>query len=95
MSHKNTTKPDGQLVGNVTPQSEAPVSYLAQEYELWQALFQAQPALTQRFFEVQAEALADALIQPLSHTRFAFPERVVVTVSVHGKAEVTSSIPPE
>ena len=95
MSHKNTTKPDGQLVGNVTPQSEAPVSYLAQEYELWQALFQAQPALTQRFFEVQAQALADALIQPSSHARFAFPERVVTTVPVDDKAGVTASIPLE
>jgi len=95
MNHGNTTKPDGQIAGNVTPQSETPVSYLAQEYQRWQALFQAQPALTQRFFEVQAQALSDALILPSSHARFAFPERVVVTVSVHGKAEVTASIPPE
>ena len=95
MNHENTNQPDGQIAGNITTQNETPVSYLAHEYERWQALFQAQPALTQRFFEVQAQALAEALIQPSSHARFAFPERVVVTVSVHGKAEVTASIPPE
>jgi hypothetical protein len=53
--------------------------YLVQEYEHWQALFAAQPALVQRFLEVQARSLAGALLQPVSQARFSLPDRVVTS----------------
>src|SRR6185436_14557047 len=89
---------------NKTPQTQTagspPVSTLAdaapfglrQEYETWQALFEAQPALLQRFLETQAQLLAGALAQPdhPPHIRFAFPDQVVVQ-----PGEKAQPVPPE
>ncbi len=55
----------------------SPVSHLRQEFEGQQALFDAQPALVQRFLEAQARQLADALTQHASQVRFSLPDRVV------------------
>jgi hypothetical protein len=95
MNHENTTKSDGRITDNVTSRSESPRSYLAHEHDHWLALFQAQPALTQRFIELQAQALAEGLLQLSSHARFAFPDHVVVTVTASGKAEGSAAIPPD
>jgi hypothetical protein len=54
-----------------------PVSHLRQEYQTQQALFDAQPALVQRFLEAQARQLADAITQHASQVRFSLPDRVV------------------
>ncbi len=51
---------------------------MAQEYNRWQILFNAQPILVNRFLETQARTLADDLIARSSQVRFSLPERVVV-----------------
>ncbi|OGO33490.1 MAG: hypothetical protein A2W35_18275 [Chloroflexi bacterium RBG_16_57_11] len=93
MPHETKTKQNTLPAGDPTQRGQSPASLLVQEYQRWQALFQAQPALTQRFYEVQAQALADALIQPMSSARFAFPERVVLSVSSEGKVGSIATIP--
>lgn len=52
---------------------------LAQEYAGWQSLFEAQPALVQRFLETQARSLAEALLLPASQARFRLPDRIVIS----------------
>ncbi len=54
------------------------VSQLRQEYLSYQELLQAQPPLVQRFLEIQATSLAEAIIQGLPQVRFTLPDRVVV-----------------
>ncbi len=55
-------------------------SHLRREYEAQRALFDAQPTLTQRFLEAQAQVLAQALTQhpPSAQVHFTFPDQVVV-----------------
>ena len=53
-------------------------SQLKQKYEDQKALFQAQPAIVQRFLESQALQLADSLVQRLPQARFSLPDKVVV-----------------
>jgi len=55
-----------------------PVNHLRQEYEAQQALFDAQPALVQRFLEAQARQIADAVVQHATQVRFSLPDRVVL-----------------
>jgi hypothetical protein len=81
--------------GEPTLKVESPVSYLAQEYDRWQALFAIQPPLTQRFFETQAQVLVDALLQSLLQARFALPEGVVIRAEGPGKVEAKALIPPD
>jgi hypothetical protein len=73
----NTIFPKTLASPQVQPIS--PASYLAHEYERWQSLFEAQPALVQRFLEVQARSLGDALLQPASQVRFSLPDQVVAS----------------
>jgi len=54
---------------------------LSEEYEAQQHLFEAQPALTQRFLEAQGKQLADAIVHNQSYVRFNLPDRVVVDPS--------------
>jgi hypothetical protein len=82
-------------MGDPDNQTKSPVSYLAQEYARWRVLFQAQPALIRHFIETQARSLADALIQPLSQTRFALPDRVVIDSQAEGEGEIVAPLPPE
>jgi hypothetical protein len=58
-------------------QTSGPVGHLRQEHDNQQALFDAQPALTQRFLEAQARQLADAITQHAGQVRFSLPDRVV------------------
>jgi hypothetical protein len=55
----------------------SPVSYLRNEYERQQVLFNAQPTMVQRFIEMQAQRLAEALINDAHQVRFTLPDRVV------------------
>ncbi len=59
-------------------QSES--NHLREERNHWQALLSAQPPLTQRFLEMQARSLADAIIEyeHQSTARFTLPDRVVI-----------------
>jgi hypothetical protein len=63
-------------------------SYLRQEYEANRALFEAQPLLTQRFFDAQAQGLAEALTQHLAQARFALPDQVATEAG-------PASLPPD
>jgi hypothetical protein len=47
------------------------------EYAQQQALFQSQSAITQRFLEAEAQALADAIVSQASQVRFRLPSEVV------------------
>lgn len=60
----------------LTDPTEIARSQLRQEYEHYQKLFAAQPALVQRFFETQAANTADAIIQDLPQARFTLPDRI-------------------
>lgn len=50
---------------------------LEEELESNISLFQKQPTITQRFFEAQANQIADALIEHKSALRFSLPDKVV------------------
>ena len=58
--------------------AETTTSQLRHEYQTYQNLFQAQPALVQQFLGVQAASLAESFVKGLSHVRFALPDRVVL-----------------
>ncbi len=62
------------------------------EYEQQEALFKAQPAITQRFLEAQARRLGEALVQRLTHVRFSLPDRVVCEVG--GGEGSMGAVPP-
>ncbi len=55
-----------------------PDQYLLDAYRQTRAMFEAQPAIVQRFFEAQAGQLASGLIEGNTHLRFALPNRIVV-----------------
>jgi hypothetical protein len=57
--------------------SGSPLSQLRQDYEIHQALLNAQATLVQRFLQLQAQQIADALIEHLSQLHFTLPDRVV------------------
>jgi hypothetical protein len=69
---------------------------LRQEYEAWQALFDAQPAIVARFLEAQARQLAGTLTQREhpAQFRFTLPDRVVLEVPTRGAGQL-AEIPPE
>jgi len=52
-------------------------SQIRKEYEAHQALFNAQPAIGQRFLETQARALAEVILERHAQARFTFPDRVI------------------
>jgi hypothetical protein len=62
-----------------------PVSYLRDEYERHQALFQAQPTLVQRFIEAQGQRLAEAITGDALQVRFSLPDRVVDRIPQTGE----------
>jgi hypothetical protein len=53
---------------------------LAEEYKRQQALFSAQPAIIQRFLEVQGKQIAEAIVDGTSQVRFSLPDRIVCTL---------------
>ncbi len=61
-----------------TQSAGSPLSYLAQECRRWQALFDMQPVMVQRFLEAQARQLGLALQQTAAQARFSLPDQVVV-----------------
>ncbi len=71
--------------------SGGPLSQLRQDYETNQALLSAQPKLVQRFLQLQAQQVADALIQHLPQVRFTLPDQVVDPT----QAGQTLTVPPD
>lgn len=67
---------------------------LLKEYADTQTLFEAQPAMVQRFLESQARLLAEAILRNQLEARFNLPDRVVVEIPSHGKATPTA-VPAE
>jgi hypothetical protein len=53
---------------------------LTDDYKRQQALFSAQPAILQRFLEVQGKQLAEAIVDGGSQIRFSLPDRIVCTL---------------
>jgi hypothetical protein len=86
MSDTNTVTQTSSAVA-----ADNPPSHLRQEYDAQQTLWNAQPTLTQRFFEAQARKLADAVIQRLPQTRFTLPDKVVVA----GATAESQIVPPD
>jgi len=65
------------------PGVDVVASHLRDEYEQQQALMNAQPTITQRFFEQQARQVGEAIIQDLAQIRFSFPDRVTISGKQH------------
>jgi len=61
--------------------------FLQREYRQQQQLFEAQPAMLQRYFEAQARSVAETLLQKPSQVRFSLPDKVVVDPKT-GKTEM-------
>jgi hypothetical protein len=57
--------------------ADSTTSRLRQEYQVYQKLFQSQPAVIQQYLNTQAAPLAEALIKNLPHVRFKLPDHVV------------------
>ena len=57
--------------------ASTPVSYLRNEYQRHQALFNAQPVLVQHFIQIQAQHLAEAVTNDALQLQFSLPDRVV------------------
>jgi hypothetical protein len=72
-----------KMITNISTTS--PVSYLREEYERDQALFNAQPVIVQRFIETQARRLAEAVINNASQVSFVFPDRVIAKTPKSGE----------
>jgi hypothetical protein len=62
-----------------------PVVHLRDEYERQRALFHAQPTIIQRFFESQAQHLAEAVTNDSRQVRFTLPDRVTAKVPQSGE----------
>jgi hypothetical protein len=69
----------------ITTSIASPVSYLRNEYERQQVLFNAQPTMVQRFIETQAQRLAEALINDVHQVRFTLPDRVIGKIPHSGE----------
>jgi hypothetical protein len=55
----------------------SPISQLRQDYQTHQALLNAQATLVQRFLQLQAQQIADALMQHSLQIRFTLPDQVL------------------
>ena len=58
--------------------AQTTTSQLRHEYQAYQNLFQAQPALVQQSLAVQAASLAKAVVEGKSQVRFTLPDQVVL-----------------
>jgi hypothetical protein len=67
--------------------NEQATSQLHQEFLNQQALFQAQPAIIQRFLEAQSRTLAEALLKHSSQVHFKLPDRAVCEVNGAAKGK--------
>jgi hypothetical protein len=63
---------------NVSISSASPADTLREEYEHQRILFDIQPAIVQRFLEVQGAQLAAAFCDRAPRARFTLPDRVTV-----------------
>ncbi len=66
-------------LANHTASSEVS-RYLQEEYQQWESLFAAQPAIIQQYLQGQARQLGDALLQAATQVRFTLPDRVLLDI---------------
>ena len=66
---------------------------LAEEYERQQALFSAQPAIIQRFLEMQGRQIAQAVVDGDSQLKFSLPDRVVCTLEQVNQPALVTILP--
>lgn len=72
----------------------SPASHLREEFQEKQSLFDAQPAIVQRFLEAQARKIAEALTEHQPQVRFTLPDRIVAELpQIEQPATIT--VPPE
>lgn len=72
----------------------SPASHLREEFHEKQSLFDAQPAIVQRFLEAQARKIAEALTEHQPQVRFTLPDRIVAELpQIEQPATIT--VPPE
>ena len=62
-------------------------SRLRQEYQVYQQLFQAQPALVQQYLGAQAASLAESVVQRVTKIHFTLPEMVSCGLISEGGVE--------
>jgi hypothetical protein len=68
----NFSEKDGYMTDTFSPASR-----LRDEFTQKQVLFNAQPAIIQRYIEAQARQIADALIEHRPQARFTLPDRII------------------
>ena len=59
----------------------SPTTRLHDEFIEKQTLFNAQPAIVQRFLEAQSRLIADALIEHHPYVKFTLPDKIVAEIS--------------
>ncbi|GAB4484010.1 MAG: hypothetical protein OHK0031_07860 [Anaerolineales bacterium] len=64
------------------------------EFDEKRALFEAQPAILQRFLEAQAQRIAQALTEHLPQVKFSLPDRVVAELPQIGGQPAPVTVPP-
>lgn len=72
------------------PHGLTPTDFLRSEYEGQRLLFDAQPPVLQRYFEVQARSLAETILQKPSQVKFTLPDRVLIEPK-GGKTETVAA----
>lgn len=82
-----STQPNLESMKDSQAHMENPAEFLAKEFERCQTLFEAQPALTQRFLESEAHGVANAVIQQVPQVRFSLPDRIVSTNAVNNQEQ--------
>ncbi len=71
MATKTKPQNGNSLIGS-------PADSLREEYTRQQALFEAQPAIVQRFLEVQGRQVAESFTERAQRVRFTLPDRITV-----------------
>jgi len=64
--------------------------HLVEEYKRQQALFSAQPAIVQRFLEVQGKQVGEAVADGEMQVRFSLPDRIACTLENVDQAALVS-----
>ncbi len=77
----NDTQSPQLILQKTPPAGRYVVEPLHDEFATWQALYEAQPGLVQRYIEAQARLVAEAISRgsPSAQFKFSLPDRVVVT----------------
>jgi len=95
--HQNIMDIDSQSTAQEIrslPSEDKLVGRLRGQLQSTQYLYNAQPALVQRFLESQASLLAEAVVQRLSQVRFSLPDHII-TIQGAGQPPAALAVPQE